>query len=78
MRGTYLWSSALAFTTAASAVDVVALAASVVTSYEYEVLTSELVVTRTIPRYITLTDEAGSATASKCPYFYMLGSTNLF
>jgi hypothetical protein len=38
---------------------------SVITSLEYEVITQELVSTRTIPRFITLTNAAGSATASK-------------
>ena len=62
MKGTYLWSVALALVSAISAAE---LSESVITSYEYEVMTSELVVTRTIPRYITLKDADGSATASK-------------
>jgi hypothetical protein len=67
MKVKFLSSAALALAGTISVAEATAQE-SVITSYEYEVMTSELVVTRTIPKYITLKDAAGSATASKPNY----------
>jgi hypothetical protein len=65
MKGAYLWSLALAAAGTVQGEGKVPDSQQVRTAYDYEVMTSELLYTRTIPRYVTLTNNQGKPTASK-------------
>lgn len=63
MKGIYLGSLALALLGMVQAEDPVD--AQILTTYEVQVVTSQLLITTRVPVFITLTDSAGSATASE-------------
>ncbi|CAG8960424.1 hypothetical protein HYFRA_00008143 [Hymenoscyphus fraxineus] len=64
MKGAYLWSLALAAAGTVQGEGKVPDSQQVRTAYDYEVMTSELLYTRTIPRYVTLTNNQGKPTAT--------------
>ncbi|RDL33589.1 uncharacterized protein BP5553_07957 [Venustampulla echinocandica] len=73
MKGIYLGSLALAFLGVARAEDLGGQ--QIITTYEMQVVTSQLLITTRVPLYITLTDSAGSATATIATNVSLAGPT---